>query len=134
MTDELTCSQCGKVHPLADSELAIGLPDAIFALSKEERSGRCQIHTDVCVLDGERFFLRGLLPLPVHGRAQAYRVGVWAEISIEVFRRIHALWNDPAQSECSWVACGYCSARWHGVSTGSRWGIADTLWDERPSD
>ena len=99
MTDEVTCSQCGKVHPLADSELGFGLPDAIFALSKEDRSKRCRIQTDVCVLDRERFFLRGLLPLPVTGRAQDYRIGVWAEIAGDVYRRIHALWSDPTQAD-----------------------------------
>ena len=99
MSDKVTCSTCGKVHSLADSELVFGLPDEIFALSKEERSSRCCLGDDICALDQQRFFVRGLLPLPVHGRAQAYRIGLWAEISVEVFRRIHALWSDPAQSE-----------------------------------
>jgi hypothetical protein len=99
MTDEVTCLTCGKVHPLTESELVFGLPDEIFALSKEDRSARCHISDDICALDQQRFFVRGLLPLPVHGRAQVYRVGLWAEISAEVFRRILALWSDPAQSD-----------------------------------
>jgi len=99
MPDEVTCSTCGKVHSLGDSERVFGLPDEIFALSKAERSERCHINTDLCALDQERFFVRGLLPLPVKGRAQAYRVGIWAEVSADVYRRIHALWSDPAQSD-----------------------------------
>ena len=99
MPDQVTCSTCGKVHSLAGSELTFGLPDAIFALPENERSERCHIGEDVCALDRERFFLRGLLPMPVEGRTQVYRVGVWAEISVEVYRRIHELWSDPAQSD-----------------------------------
>jgi hypothetical protein len=99
MPDDVTCSKCGKVHRLTDSELVFELPDAIFALSEEQRSEQCQIHEEVCVLDRERFFLRGLLPMPVEGRAEVYRLGVWAEISVEVYRRIHELWKDPAQFE-----------------------------------
>jgi hypothetical protein len=37
--------------------------------------------------------------MPVQGRAEAYRLGVWAEISVDVYRRIHELWKDPAQSD-----------------------------------
>ena len=65
MPDEVVCSKCGKVHPRADSELVFGLPDAVFALSKEEQSERCHVSEDTCVLDREKFFLRGLLPLSI---------------------------------------------------------------------
>lgn len=99
MSDEVVCSECGKVHALTHTELVFRLPDEIFALSTEERSARCHISEDICMLDPQRFFVRGLLPLPVEGRAEPYRIGIWAEISPEVYRRIHALWSDPAQSD-----------------------------------
>ena len=47
------------------------------------------------MLDGERFFLRGLLPMPVNGRSAPYRLGVWAEIPSSIYPRIYALWTDP---------------------------------------
>ena len=99
MADLVTCSVCGKAHALENSELVFRLPDIIHALSDEERSTRCDISTDMCRLDRERFFLRGLLPLPVSGRPQPYRLGVWAEISLDTFRRIYERWDDADQAE-----------------------------------
>jgi hypothetical protein len=97
MNDVVTCSVCGKVHSLENSELFFRLPDIVYALSEQDRATRCDIGTDVCALDRERLFLRGLLPLPVLGRAKPYNIGVWAEISLETYRRIHELWDDPNQ-------------------------------------
>lgn len=98
MTDVVTCSVCGKAHPLEASEFVLRLPDIIHSLSEEGRASRCDISADVCVLDRERFFVRGLLPLPVSGRMQPYNLGVWAEISSDSFRRIYERWSDPGQA------------------------------------
>jgi hypothetical protein len=95
MTETATCSVCGKVHPIEDSELVFGLPDVIYALAEDERKTRCNISPDVCGLDRERLFLRGLLPLPVSGRSKAYNIGIWAEISAETYRRVYERWGDP---------------------------------------
>ena len=99
MRDEVICSVCGKTHSPDASELSFDLPDEIFELSEEERTQRCTISDDVCAIDRERFFIRGLLPMPVNGRMQAYRIGMWAEVSVEVYRRIYQLWSDPSQAD-----------------------------------
>jgi hypothetical protein len=97
--DEVICSVCGKTHSPDESELSFDLPDEIFEFSEEERTQRCTIGDDVCAIDRERFFIRGLLPLPVIGRTQVYRIGMWAEVSVEVYRRIYQLWSDPNQAD-----------------------------------
>ena len=97
--DEVICSVCGKAHSLDQSELYFRLPDDIFELSEEERTRRCDVSDDVCALDRERFFIRGLLPLPVKGRTEVYRIGMWAEVSVEVFGRIYQRWTDPDQAD-----------------------------------
>jgi hypothetical protein len=97
MTDEVVCTTCGRTHPISDSELTFGLPDVVFALSEDERDARCKISKEIVALDGVRFFLRGLLPLKVSGRARAYSLGVWAEVSEDVLDRIRELWSDPDQ-------------------------------------
>src|ERR1700737_4216874 len=99
MTETVTCSACGKVHPIEDSELVFHLPDVIHGLAADERDARCDIHAEVCVLDRERFFLRGLLPIPVSGRSKPYNIGVWAEVSLETYRRIYERWDDPDQRD-----------------------------------
>jgi len=98
MSKDVICSQCGQPHSLESSELVFRLPDAIFALSEEERTQRCDLSADFCALDRERFFLRGLLPIPVNGRSDPYRIGVWAEITLRVYQRIYELWSDPDQA------------------------------------
>jgi hypothetical protein len=92
------CEQCGVEHPVEELELSFRRPDAVAALSQESRSERVQENKDLCVLDGQRFFVRALLPLQVIGRATAYNVGVWVEVARPVFERIYELWDAPEQS------------------------------------
>src|SRR5580704_9304970 len=101
MRDELPCATCGRSHPKSEIELTFRLPDAIFVLSEAERSNRCHMSSDLHVLDRKRFFVRGLLPLPVHGRDAPYRIGIWAEVDEQTFADIYHLWNESAQAECS---------------------------------
>src|SRR5689334_17967150 len=98
MNDSVTCSVCGKSHRKSDSELYFQRPDVIHALSEEERETRCKSTSDAWMLDGERLFLRGLLPLPVLGESRRYNISVWVEVSRDVFTRINDLWADPAQA------------------------------------
>lgn len=99
MTDEVECATCGKIHPLDQSELTFKLPDEVFELSQGEREQRCKTSADIVALDGERFFLRGVLPLPVTGRPLPYSLGVWVEVSPEAFSRIYDRWDDEDQDQ-----------------------------------
>ena len=97
MSNIITCDTCGKEHPREEIELVLVLPQPIFELNEEQRVKRCNIGTDVCAIDRSRFFLRGLLPIPVRGRAIPYRIGLWAELDEPTFGRIYLLWKDPSQ-------------------------------------
>lgn len=92
------CAVCGKEHPRSALELSFKRPDPIIALSKEEREERCKESDDICVIKWERYFVRGVLPLPVEGSDRPYRIGAWAEVSEEAYRRILDLWSDENQS------------------------------------
>lgn len=98
MNDTAICSVCGKTHRKSESELVFQRPDVIHMLTDEDREKRCKSTDDAWMLDGERFFLRGLLPLPVNGQSRRYCIGVWAEVSRDVFTRVNELWTDPAQA------------------------------------
>jgi hypothetical protein len=97
MSNIITCDTCGKAHPREEIELVFVLPQPIFELSEEQRERRCHIGADMCAIDRSRFFLRGLLPIPVRGRTIPYRIGLWAEVDEAAFRRINQLWEDPSQ-------------------------------------
>ncbi|UPG93315.1 DUF2199 domain-containing protein [Luteibacter aegosomatissinici] len=80
-------------------ELAYHRPDAVVAMDDDERAQRVRESNDICRIDNARFFLRGILPLPVHDRADGYMLGVWVEVSEGSFSRIHKLWTDPDQAD-----------------------------------
>lgn len=98
MEESLPCSVCGNEHSRSALELYFVRPDPIVALSESEREERCQESDDLCVIKWERFFVRGVLPLPVPEREQPYQVGVWAEVKPQDFKTILDLWSDETQS------------------------------------
>jgi hypothetical protein len=98
MSHNVFCAICGKEHPREEIELVFKLPQPIFELDEDQRKERCHIGTDMCAIDRSRYFLRGLLPIPVHCREIPYRIGVWAEVVEPIFGRIYELWNDPSQT------------------------------------
>ncbi len=97
MTEAVICDTCGKAHAREEIELVLVLPQPIFEFNDDERAKRCDISGDMCAIDRTRFFVRGLLPIPVHDRSVPYRIGLWAEVDEPTFGRIYALWEDPSQ-------------------------------------
>ena len=93
------CQCCGEMVPASNMELTFRRPDVIAALSEEERDERCKHDDDSCELDGNRFFIRGLVPLPVQESAQPYCLGAWVEISKSDFKKVEQLWNDGNQAD-----------------------------------
>ena len=49
---------------------------------------------DICVLDGERFFIRGIVHLPIIGTAETFRWGVWGSLSKENFQKLVSVFDD----------------------------------------
>jgi len=101
---EIICEVCGKPHPADEIELVFRRPDPIAALSSRVRAKRCKEDDDLCALWGERgrahrYFVRGVIPLPVIGREVGYQIGAWAEVQMADFDRIRELWDDQTQSE-----------------------------------
>ncbi|MGY4493680.1 DUF2199 domain-containing protein [Pseudomonas sp. TE3610] len=91
------CAICGQAHSLDTVELAFKLPEAVVQLSDTERSA-VQQNRDICIIRGQRFFLRATLPMPVPERDDDYHIGVWVELAQLDFERIYELWDDPQQS------------------------------------
>ncbi len=79
-----TCSCCGKVHD--------GLPDLSFErpgyaaeVPEEEMEVRVKINEDLCVVDNEYYFIRGVLRIPVLDHEQDLGFGVWVSQKKENF-------------------------------------------------
>jgi hypothetical protein len=95
----MKCSVCGNEHSLDELELTFKRPDALAVLSEAERNSRCRESADLAHIDHTRWFVRGTIPLGVHGRLREYRIGAWVEVEESEFRTVLDLWDDPSQSD-----------------------------------
>jgi hypothetical protein len=96
------CSFCGERHDEDQLDIRALFPDAVFELSEEQREDRLVAGDDACVLDGgsevARYFVRGVLELPINDLQESFGYGAWVEVSEHSFRRIGILWQDPRAS------------------------------------
>ncbi|MFI5734154.1 DUF2199 domain-containing protein [Kribbella sp. NPDC051587] len=90
MSTDFQCRSCGEQHS--------GLPSAFHteapAYWRPELDGApgSELGSDQCVIDGEHFFVRGLIELPVIGTADTFVWGVWVSLSQESFQHISDRW------------------------------------------
>lgn len=88
------CDSCGDIHEELPMALAIQWPYPVHELEEEERQLRVEYDTDWCILDGERFFLRGCLELRVtDSEAGPFVWGVWVELTGEDFEQTIDDWE-----------------------------------------
>ena len=98
--DDIECALCGKAHPRDELELAFVRPDAIAALTDAQRRVKLlEESDDLCETRAGEHFVRAVLPLPVDGWDEPYCIGIWVRVEADVFARVLALWEDPAQSD-----------------------------------
>jgi hypothetical protein len=99
----MRCVICGRDHELL--EPSFRRPDAVIALSPEERRRRVTENDDMCLMgpggvdDVPRFFIRTVLPVRLTDVAEYTKWGFWVEIAEEDAKRAWDLWEDPRQAE-----------------------------------
>ncbi|MFG6494747.1 DUF2199 domain-containing protein [Fictibacillus sp. UD] len=98
MTDVIEgyiCNCCGKYHD--ELPLNYGSPAPIYyeEATRRERKKRFEINDDLCVMDGEHFFIRGCMEIPVIGSDEPFVWGVWVSLSEENFALTLEHWDDP---------------------------------------
>ena len=66
------------------------------------------LNEDICVLDGEHYFVRGIIHLPIIGSTQTLRWGVWGSLSRENFEKLLLMNDDPKRVDLppmfSWLS------------------------------
>ena len=66
------------------------------------------LNEDICIYDGEYYFIRGIIHLPIIGTNETFRWGVWGSLSRENFEKFLALIDDPKRAELppmfSWLS------------------------------
>ncbi len=93
------CSVCGKGHDSLPMDIAFQKPEAYFRIPDTKREQRIKINSDLCVIDGQTYLIRGLLPVPVHGTDQAFGWGMWVQVTENDYQRYLQLWNVDASGE-----------------------------------
>lgn len=91
------CSVCGEHHDERLLDIRLGLPHVIHLLDSGARTRRAWLADDFAVLDDERFFVRGLLELPIPRLDDRFAYGSWVEVSMPDFQELLRHWHDDAQ-------------------------------------
>jgi hypothetical protein len=65
------------------------------SLSEAGIAERVELAEETCVLDGQHFFVRAQLSLPIQGSDEVFAWTVWVTQSEASFRRIVERWHEP---------------------------------------
>jgi len=57
----------------------------------------CVLTPDQCVIEGEHFYVCGLIEIPVVDTAETFSWGLWVSLSREDFGRTMRLWETPGR-------------------------------------
>ena len=80
MTFSFKCTTCNQIHEGMPS-FGADAPTSYYDVPEDQRARRCDLGSDDCVIDGQSFFVRGCLEIPVHGQSQPFVWGVWISLS-----------------------------------------------------
>jgi hypothetical protein len=104
-----TCGTCGEYHE-GLPDIAFDAPYYYYGVPEAGRADRCVLDSDSCTIDGEHFFVRGCLEIPVHGQSEHFAWGAWLSLSRRNFQRFLELPGaERPSSEGSFV--GWLSVR-----------------------
>jgi hypothetical protein len=125
------CACCGREYDGKLRDLAYAAPLAVAAVPDSERAARVKLASELCAISegrARRFFLRGVLPIPVVADGEGVAFGVWAEVTPEVFARhlefarVDATDELPGHGTLANEVRGYPGAL--GLALGIHWGTA----------
>jgi len=78
---------------------AADAPLSYYAVPETERASRCKLGTDDCIIDGNSFFVRGCLEIPVHGEVDEPLIwGVWVSLSERSFQTWQEIFDQTHRS------------------------------------
>jgi len=86
MTFQFRCNSCDQIHEGVPT-FGFDAPAIAQWIPEAEREKRIELGTDDCVVDGERFLVRGCLEIPVQGEEDPFVWGIWVDLSEGDFER-----------------------------------------------
>jgi hypothetical protein len=97
MSFQFRCTTCGELH-VGMPTFAAEKPLSYFAVPEADRTSRCALGTDYCVIDGTDFFVRGCIELRVHGYPQPFVWGVWVSLSKQSYDQWERVFHESRRS------------------------------------
>jgi hypothetical protein len=104
-----TCSVCEKIHRGLPA-IAFNAPEHYYGIQAEERPRRTELNEDFCLIDGDAFYIRSVLEVPISGRNETLEWGVWSSLSEAHFLRYKEAFLDMDQSKLG-PMCKYPPAK-----------------------
>lgn len=91
------CHSCGEWH----DELPFGYaaPAPEFWSDELVLEPRSRLGEEQCVIEGEHFFVRGRICLPVLDAGERFEWGVWVSLSETSFLRMSELWEQEGRED-----------------------------------
>lgn len=86
------CSVCGKLHDELP-DIGSDKPVQWWDVPEQERDERIKLSSDTCVIDGEHFFIRGVIEIPIIDYPDCFGFGVWVSQKRENFQMYRDNWN-----------------------------------------
>ena len=77
------CTLCQEEHEELP-DIAMRAPDPYLAVPEDERAERTTFTPDRCTVrdeDGEHYFIRGVIMIPIHGQDEPFGLGAWVSQS-----------------------------------------------------
>lgn len=74
-------------------------PWRLIGIPEEEFAQRVELNADLCVVDGEHFFVRGHIEIPIHGGDEPFAWSVWCSLARESFGHAMEHWHDEHRDE-----------------------------------
>ena len=91
------CAWCDQWH-VGMPTFGADAPYHYHEVAPEERSKRCDLGSDDCVIDEEFFFVRGCLDIPVLGQEERFSYGIWVSLSKDSFHQFIRYFDKPKRS------------------------------------
>src|SRR5689334_16694207 len=89
----IRCFTCGKEHKDELPDLGMDAPDPYLHVPEEERPDRTYFTPDRCRVredDGDHYFVRGVIFIPVIGQPRPFGLGAWVSQSARNYDRYEA--------------------------------------------
>ena len=102
-----TCPKCNKSHQGLPA-ISFDAPLPYADIPDDEREARTLKSDDLCIVDGEDFFIRAVLKIPIIGEREHLEWGVWGSLSEENFAIYEDTFDEVTQGSlkpmCSWFS------------------------------